>query len=196
MSESGMDERTRWEELYATGQRPHRPPSAWILEAVAGLPNDRPVLDLAGGHGRHAVPLSRAGRRVVLVDFSATAVRDAVGHDPAILGVVTDVTRLPFASSCFGVVVVSNFLDRAVFGTIADLIAPGGHLVYETYTTAHTRLVEQGLARGPSSSRFLLQPGELPRLVAPLDVIDSTEGEVADAAGRRHTARVIARRHA
>jgi len=189
-----MDDRTRWEELYATGQRPHRPPSPWILSAVAGLPNDHPVLDLAGGYGRHAGPLSRAGRRVVLADFSPTAVRDAVLHDPRILGVVADVAHLPFASGCFGVVVVSNFLDRDVFGAIADVLVPGGHLVYETYTTEHTRLVEQGLARGPSSARFLLQSGELPRLVAPLEVISFTEGELDDAAGRRHTARVIAMR--
>ena len=189
-----MGERERWEELYATGARPNRPPSEWALRAAVGLPNDLCLLDLAGGSGRHAIPLARAGRRVVLLDFSATAVRAAVRREPIVMGVVADAALLPFKPASFGVVLVTNFLERTIFPDIAALIEPGGYLVYETYTKPHLDLVHRGLASGPTSATYLLDPGELPTLCRPLQVVTCEEGEVTDAAGRRHSARIVARR--
>jgi SAM-dependent methyltransferase len=189
-----MGERERWEELYATGARPDRPPSRWILDAVAALPNDVPVADVAGGSGRHAIPLVRAGRAVVLLDFSHTAVHAAVAAEPRVQGIVADAGALPLRPGRFGIVLVAHFLDRDAMPAIRGLVAPGGYLVYETYTVEHLRLVERGLARGPSSPRFLLSPGELPALCAPLVVLSSEEGEARDEAGHRITARVVARR--
>jgi hypothetical protein len=89
-------------------------------------------------------------------------------------------------------VLVANFLDRAIFPDLIALLEPGGHLVYETYTLAHHELVEKGLARGPRTAAFLLRPGELPELVKPLTVRYHWEGEVEDEAGRRCCARLVA----
>lgn len=193
MASRDAPDRNTWQELYATGARPDRPPSSWIVEVVGTLPNDGPVADVAGGSGRHAVPLARGGRRVVLVDFVAEAVARAMARDPSISGVAADASMLPLRRGTFGVVLVANFLDRSIFPHLIALLEPGGYLVYETYTLAHHELVEQGLARGPSTTEFLLKPGELPELSKPLTVVDYWEGEVDDAAGRRCCARLVAK---
>ncbi len=194
MAAGNRSERARWEELYATGQRPDRPPSSWIATTLRSLPNDQPLADIAGGTGRHSAVAAGSGFTVVLVDASPTAIRTARGLAPAVHGVVGDATALPLSAGAFGVVLVSNFLDRFIFPDLAALLAPGGYLVYETYTMAHLELVRRGLARGPSSPAFLLSSGELPTLVAPLAVLHHDEGEVVDDAGRRHSARLLARR--
>ena len=189
----GAQDREKWEELYASRARADRPPSSWILRTVAGLPNELPLVDIAGGTGRHAVPLARLGRRVVMVDIAALAVATARAAALAIDGVIADVANLPLSAARFGVVLVSNFLDRTIFPDLVRLVAPGGFLVYETYTTEHLALVNRGLARGPTSTEYLLRPGELRELAAPLTVIEYREGEVTDEAGRRHCARLLAR---
>ncbi len=194
MSESGIGDRKRWEELYAGGARPDRPPSAWVSAALADLPNVGLAVDIAGGSGRHAILAARAGWDVVLLDIVPLAIRRAMARDPRIRGVAGEVSRLPLAPGRFGLVLVTNFLDRDAMPGIVSLVAPGGTLVYETYTIRHLELVELGLARGPQTRAFLLRTGELPGLCQPLEVIAYQEGEVQDDAGRRRTARIVARR--
>ena len=188
------EDRKKWEELYASGRRPDRPPSAWALQAVAALPNEGLLLDLAGGSGRHARRIARPGRPVVLADFIVQAVSSASAANPYVLGVVADATALPFRTASFGTILVTNFLDRTVFADLIALLAPGGFLVYETYTLDHLDLVQRGLARGPSTAEFLLRPTELPELVKPLGVVEYWEGEANDEAGRRCCARLIGQR--
>ena len=192
MTSRGAPDRSKWEELYATGARPDRPPSSWIASTVMALPNEGLIADVAGGTGRHAIPIARAGCHVVLVDFVAQAVASARIVEPSLTGVVADAAKLPFKQGSFGSVVVANFLDRTIFPDLRALLKPGGYLVYETYTMAHLDLVQRGLARGPQTTDFLLRPGELPVLVEPLTVIEYWEGEVEDAAGRRCCARLVA----
>jgi SAM-dependent methyltransferase len=187
-------DREKWEELYSSGARPDRPPSSWMVQTVAGLPNDQPVADVAGGTGRHTVPAARSGRHVVLVDIVLQVVAAAKAAGPVLDGVVADASRLPLRPGRFGIVMVANFLDRRIFPDLIVLLAPGGYLVYETYTTAHLDLVQRGLARGPHSLAYLLQPGELRELARPLTVVEYWEGEVEDAAGRRVCARLVGQR--
>ena len=200
MSSSGArdqgnpEDRKKWEELYASGSRPNRPPSAWMVQTVVGLPNDLPVVDVAGGTGRHAIPVARAGQHVVVVDFAHVAVASARVSERALDGVVADASALPLRPSSFGVVMVANFLDRSTFPDLIALLAPGGHLVYETYTLPHLDLVRSGLARGPQTNEYLLRPGELRELARPLNVVEYWEGEAEDASGRRCCARVVAQR--
>lgn len=187
-------DRKKWEELYASGARPDRPPSTWVLETLAMLPNDATLLDVAGGTGRHALPAARPGRVVVIADIAFEAVARARAANPMLIGVVADAPLLPFRAGAFNVVLVTNFLDRSIFPDLVSLLAPGGYLVYETYTVAHEELVRRGLARGPQSPDYLLQPGELPTLARPLRTIEYLEVDVEDAAGRRCCARLVARR--
>ena len=189
---SSAQDREKWEELYASGGRADRPPSKWVLDTVGRLPNDLSLVDIAGGTGRHAVPIARAGRQVLLVDIALTAVKAAKKAAPNLDVVVADAASLPLRPRQFGVVLVTNFLDRTIFPDLIALLTPGGFLVYETYSVAHLDLVRQGIARGPSSLEYLLKSGELRRLAAALDVLEYEEGEVDDEAGRRCCARLVA----
>jgi len=190
----GAEDRERWEELYSSHARANRPPSSWVLRTVTGLPNDLPLVDIAGGMGRHAIPIARLGRRVILVDIVFEAAATARAAEATIDGVIADTANLPLAPGRFGVVLVTNFLDRTIFADLVRLVAPGGFLVYETYTTGHLELVNRGVARGPTTNDYLLRPGELPELAAPLTVIEYREGEVNDEAGRRHCAQFVAQK--
>jgi tellurite methyltransferase len=193
MTSRTAEDRRKWEELYASGSRPDRPPSAWVLDTVNRLPNDGLVLDVAGGSGRHACNLAGPARTIILADFIYEAVARARSANGSVLAVVADATTLPFAPGSFGTILVTYFLNRDIFTDLVALLAPGGHLVYETYTLAHLDLVRRGIARGPSTAAFLLRPQELPDLVKPLHVLEYWEGEVVDNAGRRCCARLVAR---
>jgi SAM-dependent methyltransferase len=192
MTSRGAKDRKKWEELYASGGRPDRPPSRWVARTLAALPNDVPVVDVGGGTGRHAALVARPGRTVVIADIALQAVAAARTRNPAVLAVVAEAAMLPLRAGSFGIVLVTNFLDRSLFPALTALIAPGGHLVYETYTMAHLELVDRGLARGPHSKKYVLRPGELRELAGGLELVEYWEGEVEDEAGRRCCARLLA----
>jgi hypothetical protein len=61
---------------------------------------------------------------------------------------------------------VVKFLLRPMLPRIAAALGPGSFLLYETYTTEQLRF--EG---GPRNRQFLLEPGELRRAFAPLDVL-------------------------
>ena len=87
-------------------------------------------------------------------------------------------------ASAYDAIVVIHYLHRPLFPALIAALRPDGVLIYETFTSAQAR-------RGkPTNPDFLLEPGELLRLVAPLAVVDSREGEYDD----RDVASVVARK--
>jgi hypothetical protein len=70
----------------------------------------------------------------------------------------------------FDAVLVFNYLDRARMPLILDCVAPGGILVMETFLT-----VQRSFGWGPSKEDHLLRPGELSRLVVPLEIVHGRE---------------------
>jgi len=187
------DDRAHWEARYAErGDETDRRASAWVIERALALPGDTLFLDVAGGTGRHAEPLAKAGRTVVVLDFVPRAVRTAVARDRRMLGVVADVGAPPIRRGSVGAIICVSFLDRSIFRALAEMLAPRGVLLYETFTVDHLGVVARGRARGPRNPAFLLQPGELPRLVAPLAVQEHAEGTIVDEVGERSIARVMA----
>jgi hypothetical protein len=70
---------------------------------------------------------------------------------------------------------------------IARALAPGGLLIYETFTTR-----QRALGTGPRNPAFLLEPGELRALCSGLEILEYWEGATA---GRESAqlARVVAR---
>jgi tellurite methyltransferase len=112
------------------------------------------------GRGRHVVPLARAGFRVFGVDVKLDAVRDAVAAARAeglhVRAWCADLTQHPLPAARFDVVVVSRYLQRDLFPALQSAIAPGGVVLYETFTTA-----QRALGTGPKSPDHLLEPGEL-----------------------------------
>jgi SAM-dependent methyltransferase len=163
---------------------------AWLVEHAALLPTAGDALDVACGRGRHALWIASRGLRVRAVDRDADAIAEL--QDEARrrgVALVADVLDLEAGTTSFGrdaydLIVVVHYLHRPLFPALRDALRPGGVLVYETFTEAQAR-------RGrPTNPAFLLAPGELERLVAPLEILESREGEFDG----RDVASVIARR--
>jgi SAM-dependent methyltransferase len=165
-------------------------PASWLVQHAHVLPSEGQALDVACGRGRHAIWLAERGLNVLAVDRNADAVRDLNDHARArqllLRAEVRDLEggANPLPRSAYDVIVVVHYLHRPLFPALIDALAPGGLLVYETFTRAQA-------ARGkPTSPDFLLESGELLDLVRPLDVLDSREGDYDG----RMIASVIARR--
>lgn len=203
-----VSSRDRWSDRYARALGDpatpslvaRRAPSAWVLARCLELPAHQLIVDVAGGDGRHALALAERGRRVLVVDFVEGAVTAAVGAGQlfaatgtgAVLGLVADAGAPPLAAGSLDALLVTNFLDRALFPHLASLLRRGGTLVAETFTVEHLALAEARRIPSPRSPEHLLQRGELRSLVAPLAVVAYREGLVRDAAGERVAAGVVA----
>ncbi len=165
------------------------------LARIALCAAGRPVLDLACGHGRNALAVAAAGLRVIGLDRDEAALAElgARARDAAvaIARVRADVEAghaLPFASGSLGAVLVFRFLYRPLAAEIARVLAPGGALIAETFTTA-----QRAFGRGPRRAAFLLDPGELATLWPELATLRSEEG-VYDEPEPTALARLVARK--
>lgn len=173
-----------------------RAPSDWVMARLRELPPGALVVDLAGGDGRHAIPATRLGHHVVLLDFAERAVMLALEAESAVMGVVADTLALPLRPGAFDAVLIVNFLERALFPHLPSLLRPGGRLIVETFHVDHMRLVAEGRARGPRNPAYMLERGELPRLALPLRPLEYREEIAGDGPGARAVARLVAERPA
>jgi len=192
------------------GPRDHAPgnpfgetgPSSWLVANADLLPRGGSVIDVACGAGRHALLLAAAGFRVRAVDRDPekiTCLRDAAARlgVPVEAAVVDLEAAAPgtaivdpvaagvdLGTAAFDLILVVHYLHRPLFPALARALKPGGLLVYETYT------IDQAARGRPTNPDFLLQPGELPRLAAPLEILRRREGEFDG----RMVAGIVARR--
>ena len=151
--------------------------SSWLVQHAGRLPRDGRALDVASGRGRHALWLAEHGLTTLAVDRDAEAIRElnevARERHLPLRAEVRDLEggTTPFLSDTFDVIVVVHYLHRPLFPALIEALAPGGVLVYETFTRAQA-------ARGkPTNPDFLLKPGELLDLVRPLEILASREGD-------------------
>jgi SAM-dependent methyltransferase len=162
------DRRHAWEDRHRSDDA-IAPPSAFILEALDVLrtrhaaATPRRALDVASGRGRHALVLAGEGYDVVAVDFAvpalATLARTANARGLAVACLAADVTAWPLPVARFGLVVVVDFLERALFPALRAAVAPGGALLYETH-----RQSDDPSAPSPLRPEFVLAPGEIDEL--------------------------------
>ena len=142
------------------------------------LPRSGRVLDVASGRGRHALPLAAAGFEVTALDRDADALaglrtaadRLGITIDTQVIDLETDPPP-PLGAGRFEIVLVFNYLHRPLMPVLIETLKPGGRIFYETFTK---RQAERGHPRNPA---FLLDAGELPRLLAPLQIVRAREGE-------------------
>jgi SAM-dependent methyltransferase len=162
-------------------------PSPFIVEWIGRIAcergGDRRALDVAMGRGRHALTLARAGFRTFGVDVKLDAVREAIadarGEGVRVHGWCADLTQHPLPRDRFDLVLVSRYLQRDLFPDLRAALAPGGVVIYETFTT-HQR----ELGRPPTSADHLLEPGELRRRFDGFDVLFYEEVRAPDAVAR------------
>ena len=172
-------------------------PSPWLVDNADLLPQGGRALDVACGAGRHALLLAAAGFEVTAIDRDADVI-DRLGQQAERLGlqIETEVIDLErddegaaapadsraaaasaapppevLAPDTYDLVIVTRYLHRPLFPHLIRSLAPGGTLIYETF-------LEQQAERGhPKNPAFLLKPGELSTLVAPLSILRQREGD-------------------
>ncbi len=149
-------------------------PSDWVLRwAQAWRDRDgATALDLACGSGRHLRLLAGDGAAVTGVDRDADALAALAGLSDRVELIEADIEQgpWPLEGRTFDVVVVTNYLWRPLLGRVVEAVAPGGWLIYETFTDG-----QQTVGR-PARPEFLLRPGELLAAVADLRVIAYEDG--------------------
>jgi rhodanese-related sulfurtransferase len=181
-----------WSGERVRGVTPVSGPAPWLVSHVGLAPRGARTLDVACGRGRHALLLAGAGYPVRAVDrdpdriaaLRASALKLRLPLEAEVVDLESGAVSL--GDGEWELVLVFRYLHRPLFPALVRALRPRGLLVYETFTTGHAR------HGGPTNPDFLLEPGELPRLVAPLEVIRQREG-VFDG---EHVASVVARRSA
>ncbi len=165
------------------------------LERLRGTASVGPVLDLACGRGRNALALARTQLPVIALDRDPArlaALRDAALAERLQLHLLrADLEQgahIPLADASCGAVVVFRYLHRALAPEIVRVLAPGGVLLYETFTRT-----QREIAQHPRNTAFLLDPGELPRLFSTLETLHAEEAVVA-APTAEAVARLVARK--
>jgi SAM-dependent methyltransferase len=181
-------DRERWNERYREAA-PQPAPSSLFVESDALLPRSGRGLDLAGGTGRHALWMARRGLAVTLAEVSdvaaARAESLAAQEGLRLAHALLDLETEPFPQGPWDLIVCAYFLYRPLFQAAAQALAPGGVLA-----VVHPTL--RNLARNPKpGAAYLLADGELPALVAGLEVVRFDE---AWRANGQHEAWLVARR--
>ena len=132
-------------------------PSAWVTQWAHLVEAGGTVLDVAAGSGRHARWFASRGHAVLAVDRDEEALRSMTGAT-RISTLAADLENAAWplkADERFAAVVVTNYLHRPLFSPLADALAPGGVLIYETFAVGNESVGK------PSNPAFLLKPGEL-----------------------------------
>jgi SAM-dependent methyltransferase len=148
-------------------------PSDWVRRWGSLVPAGGTVLDLACGHGRHVRWFAALGHRVTGVDRAEDALAGLSGVAETVLA---DIENSPWPMleagqpRQFDAVVVTNYLWRPLLQTLADSVAPGGLLIYETFASGNETVGR------PSNPDFLLRPGELLTQFADWRVIAFEDG--------------------
>ena len=165
-----------WDEKHrAQAQEGPAEAASFVRELLPLLP-EGPTLDLACGTGRHTLLLASQRRAVTAVDGSGVALeilerrareadylvrranseRQAGVARQGILLVQADLeeARLPVGE--FSLILCVQYLQRSLFAQMERALAPGGMLLFETYTRAQLEF-----ACGPRNPQYLLEPGEL-----------------------------------
>jgi len=184
-------DRRRWDEKYegrnvaATAQ-----PDPWLADSVAGLAPGR-ALELACGTGHNATWLAAQGWRVDALDISPTglALAEARAHELglSVNWIAADLDSWRPLQKAYDLVVVVRFLDRKQLpGIVLEALAPGGRLVYETFSHLQCDREDNHLR----SRTYALAPGELRQLYSALEEIKYEEVELPASS----VARLLARR--
>ncbi len=203
----GVRARTRWDERYADGDwedEDGRGPIELLERASTWLGGEGWALDLACGVGRNSLALAEMGYSVLAVDLSVEGLRrlrdrsraTSVGERSGgralrsrIHPVLADAHTLEVRSSAFRAVVDSYFLLRSTFPLIRRALAPGGVLVFETFS-----VVEIDVLGGDIRREFALERGELVEAFGDFEILLHEEGVFDRPEGERGLARLIARK--
>jgi SAM-dependent methyltransferase len=100
--------------------------------------------------------LAARGCKVIALDRDPASAH-ALAGDPNIEFIAADLEAgvWPLHEAQFDVIVVTNYLYRALFPALIRALAPGGLLIYETFAAGNAEFGR------PSNPDYLLRPREL-----------------------------------
>ena len=147
--------------------------SDWVQRWTHLVAPGATVLDIACGQGRHMKWFAQRGNAVTGIDRSPEAIQAAATFGAAVLA---DIENAPWPlmngdqARQFGAVIVTNYLWRPLFALIAQSVAPGGVLIYETFAQGNETVGR------PSSPEFLLRPAELLSAFGAMHIVAFEQG--------------------
>lgn len=167
MAAQDEDLRAKWDARYAQADADAPRPALVLREHAHLLPTRGDALDLACGLGGNALFLAQQGLRVQAWDVSAVAIDRLrqCATEAELSAEVRDVLVVLPAADSFDVIVVSYFLDRALFPHLIAALRLGGLLFYQTF------IRDKVADKGPSNPEFLLAENELLQLAGDLQVL-------------------------
>jgi hypothetical protein len=169
------DNRAAWDKTYSReGYVFGKDPAAFLVRHVDKLPKGG-ALDIAVGEGRNAVYLAKRGFQVEGVDISLVGLKKAekLAAESGVRITTTnaDLNKYKIPPAKYSVILNFYYLQRSLWPQIKTGLKKGGVLVYESHTTEH--LKNPG-AKG-WEREFLLEPGELKRAFADLEILHYSE---------------------
>lgn len=149
-----------------------------------------PILDLACGGGRNGCYLLANHITTVFADINKPGLEliDSTlsAKQRALAGFwPVDFEREhaePLRQKCFGGIIVFRYLHRALMEGIKEAIAPGGIVIYETFT------VDQAELGRPKNPDYLLRHDELPEIFRHWNTLHYFEGTLRQVTGNRPVA--------
>lgn len=158
-------DRQKWDEKYRKKRELLKPrdASANIKQFVEPTV-DAKALDLACGAGRNAIYLAKLGYEVDAFDIAAAALDALVeeAHREEVYGLVNaelvDLDTFTPAQESYDLIIMMNFLDRALLERAKFGLKSGGLFIVETY------MDDDANEKESSSAENVLREGELKTL--------------------------------
>jgi len=148
-------------------------PSTWVNRFLPLIKPGGLVLDLAAGSGRHVRLLRDRGFAVRAVDRDTSALLPFAGPGCEVRQIDLETAEPWPLGDDYDGIIITNYLHRPLLPAIGRAVAPGGVLIYETFSRGNERF---GRPRNPD---FLLCPGELLEAFAWLTIVAFEQGEVS-----------------
>ncbi|HGZ70690.1 MAG TPA: methyltransferase domain-containing protein [Nitratifractor sp.] len=155
-----VEDREKWESKYSQNQGllERAEPSLMVKKYYALAPN-KEALDLACGGGRHALFLEGRGFSIDAVDISPTALAKVKERSKGAIDTIeADLDAYQPKSNHYGLIVKTNFLDRALIERAKGALQAGGVFIVETY------IEDKENQKPNSNSNFLLKKDELTKI--------------------------------
>jgi len=162
-------------------------PAPWIVQWAGLVAPSAAVLDLAAGHGQHAIFFAERGHKVTAVDRDVSVLPDHPNIERLQVD-LEDGSPWPLLDRRFGAAVVTNYLHRPLMPQLLDAVASGGVLLYQTFMAGNERFGK------PSRPEFLLKDGELLELVRGKFSVIAYEARLISEPAMAMVQRIAARR--
>ncbi len=185
------DDARRWDARYTQDERfsTFTQPRPFLVEQSNWLPESGLALDGAMGLGGNAEFLMGRGLRVVGVDISWVALRQAKRRLPELMAFQADLPRVHLADEVFDVIINFYYLQRDLWAGFRRWLRPGGILIFETLTREMLEI------QPDTDPDYLLESGELSTAFKDMETLVYREERAVSRGGRPcAVASLVARR--